>query len=188
MQNDKIINHTWENSQSNGLTTDLILALYEDRDGSILIGTDYEGGTFRLADDTFSRVWSQEQALMDRVVRVIYRDREGNLWFGASPGLVLWNKNERWLDADVIRCILEDHEGVLWVGTNEGLFCRKNGKFINWTAQENHLHDTVISLYEDADNNLWIGTGTSGLSRYKNGEFATYTAKDGMLSDEIFEI
>ncbi len=188
LENEKIINHTWENSQSNGLTTDLILALYEDHDGSILIGTDYEGGTFRLADEVFTRVWSQEQALMDRVVRVIYRDREGNLWFGASPGLVLWNKNEHWLDGSVIRCILEDHEGVLWVGTNEGLFCRKNGRFINWTAEENKLHDSVISLYEDAEQNLWIGTGNSGLSRYKNGRLTSYTTKEGMMSDEIFAI
>ncbi len=188
LEDDKVINHTWENSPSNGLTSDLILAIYEDRDGSILLGTDYEGGTFRFANGTFSRVWSQEQALMDRVVRVIYRDREGNLWFGASPGLMLWNKNERWLDSEVIRCIFEDHEGVLWVGTNDGLFCRKNGRFINWTARENQLHDTIVALYEDANENLWIGTGSSGLRRYTNGHLTTYSMKDGLLSDEIFEI
>ncbi|HEX3798671.1 MAG TPA: two-component regulator propeller domain-containing protein [Verrucomicrobiae bacterium] len=188
LQGDKIINHTSENGDSNGLTSNLILALYEDRDGSLLIGTDYEGGTFRLADGEFSRVWSQEQALMDRVVRVIYRDREGDLWFGASPGLILWNKNERLMETNVIRCILEDHSGTLWVGANDGLYYCTNGQFVNWTAQQNLSHRTIISLYEDAENNLWIGTGGRGLSRYRDGQLTTYTTKQGMFSDEMFEI
>ena len=188
LQDEKASNYGWENSQTNGLTTDLILALCEDRDGSILIGTEYDGGTFSLSDGRFSKIWSREQSLINPVVRVIYRDREENLWFGASSGLVLGATKERWLEKSVVRCLLEDQAGTLWVGCNEGLFYRQNGKFVNWTARENRLQDKVIALYEDQQKNLWIGTGNSGLNRYQDGKLTAYTTKDGLFSDEIFEI
>lgn len=188
LQGEKANSYGWENNQTNRLTADLILALYEDHDGSILIGTEYQGGTFSLRDGHFSRIWSQEQSLMNPVVRVIYRDREENLWFGARSGLVRGTNSERWLEKSIVRCLLEDRAGTLWVGCNEGLFCRQDGKFINWTAREGRLQDRVVSLYEDQQQNLWIGTGTSGLNRIKNGQLTSYTTKDGLLSDEIFEI
>ncbi|MDB6020541.1 MAG: Two component regulator, sensor protein [Pedosphaera sp.] len=183
-----VFNYNWENQPTHGLSTDLILALFEDRDGSLLVGTDYEGGTFRFNEGTFSRVWSPEQSLIDRVIRVIYRDREGNLWFGASPGLVLWDQHQKFLPDSVIRCLTEDHAGSLWVGTQDGLYCRKDGNFFNWSDKENQLHGLITSLYEDHEGNLWIGTGSSGLSRYRDGRLTTYSVKQGLFSEDVFEI
>ncbi len=130
LKDEKMTAFTKENGESNGLTTDLILSLYEDRDGSILVGTDYEGGAFRFSDGKFTSMWNQEEALTNRVTRVIYRDHGGNLWFGLSPGLVRWGSKERFLERATIRCLLEDAGGTLWVGTTDGLFRRQNGKFI----------------------------------------------------------
>lgn len=183
-----VTNYALESRPSNGLTSDSILGMCEDTDGSILVGTDYEGGTFRFNDGKFTRIWSQEQAMVDRVIRVIYRDRENNLWFGAGPGLILWNTKQKFLPASVIRCVLEDHEGALWVGTQDGLWCRKNGEFFNWSEREHSLGDFIISLYEDRDGTLWIGTGSTGLFRLRGGQLTGYTTRQGLTANDIFEI
>jgi signal transduction histidine kinase len=47
--------------------------------------------------------------------------------------------------------------------------------------------DIVLSLYEDREGDLWIGT-TGGLSRYRDGQFASYTTADGLFDDVIFQI
>ncbi len=188
LKDEKITSYTKENGGSDSLGSDLILSLYEDRDGSILVGTDYEGGVFRFNEGKFTRLWDAGQALTNRVTRVIYRDREGELWFGASPGLVRWNSKEKLLEQFTIRCILEDSDGVLWVGTNDGLFRRKDGQFVRLTVAGVLEHDTVIALYEDAEHTLWMGTEGKGLIRNKAGELKAYTTAQGLWSDEIFEI
>lgn len=188
ISSENVMNYNWENRDTAGLTTDLILGLCEDADGSVIVGTDYEGGTFRYKDGKFSRIWTQEQSMVDRVIRVIYRDHTNNVWFGTSLGLILENTHEKFLPTEGIRSILEDHLGNLWVGTQTSLFCRKDGKFFDWSAKENQLHDTIVSLYEDHEGTLWVGTGSTGLARCKNGHLTMYTMKQGLFSDDIFEI
>lgn len=188
MKDGEITNYNWENSLNSGLSSDLVLSLYEDRDGSLLVGTDYEGGTFRFNEGNFSRVWDKKDSLTNRVVRVIYRDRTGNLWFGASPGLVLAATKQKYLERATIRCMTEDGDGVFWVGSNDGLFRRKEGKFERLNLPGQLEHQTVIALYADKNNTLWIGTEKNGLGRWKDGHYTDYTTQQGLWSDEIFEI
>jgi ligand-binding sensor domain-containing protein/signal transduction histidine kinase len=188
LKDGKITAYTRENGGPDCLGSDLVLSLFEDRDGSIIVGTDYEGGTFRFSDGKFKRTWDTEQARTNRVTRVIYRDREGELWFGASPGLVRWNSREKLLESQTIRCILEDSDGVLWVGANDGLFRRQDGKFVRFTMAGVLDREVILALYEDAEHTLWIGTEGKGLIRCKAGRFKACTAAQGLWSDEIFEI
>ncbi len=183
LKDEKITSYTRENGGSDSLGSDLVLSLYEDRDGSILVGTDYEGGTFRFSEGKFTRLWDAGQALTNRVTRVIYRDREGELWFGASPGLVRWNSKEKLLEQFTIRCILEDSDGVLWVGTNDGLFRRKDGQFIRLTVAGVLEHDTVIAPAYGGRGAQPCGWGWRGreLIRNKAGELKAYTTAQGFV-------
>ncbi len=171
-----------------GLSTDLVLSLCEDQDGSILLGADYEGGTFRFKEGKFTRFWSREEALTNRVIRVIYRDREGELWFGSSSGLVRSSTREKFLEQATIRCVAQDRAGDLWVGTSEGLFLRKGGGFERYKLLETLSGRTVLALYEDRDQNLWLSLEGAGLGRFRKGEFTLYTPQQGLWSNEIFEI
>ncbi|HZV35205.1 MAG TPA: two-component regulator propeller domain-containing protein, partial [Verrucomicrobiae bacterium] len=183
-----IVNYNPQGIGTNHLASDYILSLWEDQDGSMLVGADYEGGAFRMKDMGFKRLWSTEQSMIDRIVRVIYQDHEGNLWFGASSGLLPWNKNQHFLKEHTIRCILEDHAHTLWVGTSGGLFYRKDGEFVDWTGQDGHFNHTVLALHEDREGSLWIGTASNGLARLKDGKITSYTTKDELVSDGIYEI
>jgi ligand-binding sensor domain-containing protein len=65
--------------------------------------------------------------------------------------------------------ILEDRDGVLWLGSQGGglfRFDRDHHRFIqyrNESGNPNSLaEDSVISLYEDSGENIWVGTGAQG--------------------------
>ncbi len=69
-----------------------------------------------------------------------------------------------------IYAILKDRYGLMWFATTDGLN-KYDGT--NFTVYRNNPDDSsslrtneVLSLHEDRDGNLWIGTGGGGLSLY----------------------
>jgi ligand-binding sensor domain-containing protein/signal transduction histidine kinase len=176
------------NGSDKGLANDLILSLGEDADGNLLVGTDHEGGAFRYREGKFSRFCDQEHSPGSQVIRVMHHDRAGNLWVGTSHGLALANSAKRYLPQAVVRCLAEDQEGVLWVGAQNGLFRGREGKFEGLDLPSGVGHETILALYADHENTLWIGTEQHGLGRWKEGRYTGYTTREGLWSDEIFEI
>ncbi|HWF20153.1 MAG TPA: two-component regulator propeller domain-containing protein, partial [Verrucomicrobiae bacterium] len=133
--------------------------------------------------------WSGTESLTNRVVRVIYRDHENNLWFGCSPGLVLDSSSKKFLEKDEIRCLAEDQHGTLWVGTSEGLYHRdKNGAFRPFKMRRELAKNAVLALYADQEGNLWASIANCGLACIQNGRLSICTMKQGLWNDEIFEI
>lgn len=178
------------NRGTNGLHSAKILGMFEDRDGTLIVGTDHDGGTYRWDGKLFKRIYNYAQASNNPVARVVYRDRQENLWIGAQTGLLLCvsNRLQKVLKNVVPRCILEGHDGTLWVGTLTGLYSRTNGTFTEWRDGGNSFHETVLALHEDKEHALWIGTASSGLRRLKDGRFTTYNIQKGLFSDDIYEI
>ncbi len=77
---------------------------------------------------------------------------------------------EMGLSQATIQCILQDSKGFLWFGTEDGL--NKYDGYNFTIYRHNEKDSTSISdnfiweLYEDSDNNLWIGTSNGGLNRF----------------------
>lgn len=58
------------------------------------------------------------------------------------------------------RCFLQDKAGMFWIGTDKGLV-RYDGVNLEIYGTEQGIHDPNIwSIYEDAQQRIWIGTGT----------------------------
>ncbi|MBX2871080.1 MAG: hypothetical protein KTR30_03245, partial [Saprospiraceae bacterium] len=80
---------------------------------------------------------------------------------------------------NAVNAILQDHRGFLWIATWSGLF-RYDGYEVKAYRQdptdENGLQSNyVISLYEDSQNRLWVGTSYTGLYQYDE-------AQDGFIN------
>ena len=71
--------------KKDGLSDDTVLALYEDADGCLWIGTD-GGGLNRFRDGKFTR-FTRQQGLFDDVQYAILEDGRGNLWMSCSRGI-----------------------------------------------------------------------------------------------------
>ena len=63
-----------------------------------------------------------------------------------------------------------------------------NEEFTTFTTRDGLSSDAVISLHEDSDGTLWIGTNGGGLNRMKDGKFTTYTTSNGLLDDVVYRI
>ncbi len=170
-----------------------IFAIYEDRGGSIWIGTD-GSGLVRLKDGR-SIQFTTKDGLINDFVRVIREDRAGSLWIGTRGGLsrlkdgAFTNYTSRnGLPADFVRALHEDEDGGLWIGTyGSGLVLLKDGKFRTFSRKDGLPGDRIRSLYGDEQGNLWISTG-DGLSLYSRGTFSTYTKRGGLSDNSVNQV
>ncbi len=171
-----------------------VLALGEDAKGNFWVGTDYLAGLYQFKDDII-KPYGKKEGLNSAVIRVIYEDKQSNLWIGTSEGLVLkrddtftcFTVNDG-LAGNTVRAVVEDVEGNLWVGSSDGLSCLRDGQFTSLGSSHGLPKLTVHSLYCDSATNLWIGTAGGGLNRYRDGKFHNYTTANGLFSDDIHEI
>jgi signal transduction histidine kinase/ligand-binding sensor domain-containing protein len=169
-----------------------VLALNEDRDGAIWVGTG--NGIERFRDGRLH--WEKSlSAQIRNPVNVIYRDRTGNLWFGGDGGLYRLNNgklahytNADGLGGDSVTTMLEDQAGRLWIGTEEGLARFSKGVLSSWTEANGWSSAEVASLYEDDAGVLWIGSFDKGLSRLEGGKVTRITTAQGLYSNNIFGI
>ena len=82
--------------------------------------------------------------------------------------------------------IVETAEGFIWIGSYSGLI-RYDG--LNFERVDSTAGiASVVSLYMDSRERLWIGTNDSGVAVMDRGEIRTYTRSDGLLSNSVRSI
>ena len=84
------------------------------------------------------------------------------------------------LPSDEINTIMQDHLGYLWIGTNNGLSRYDGYSFEKFTVVRGNNKflqlPLVTAIYEDSENNIWIGA-VGGLMKYNRLE-ETFTLYD----------
>jgi ligand-binding sensor domain-containing protein len=74
-------------------------------------------------------------------------------------------------------CIFQDSRGIVWIGTEDGLNKYDGYSFQVYKPAQNDGHSIsnprILSICEDGESNLWIGTNGGGLNKYnrKTDEF-----------------
>lgn len=124
-------------------------------------------------------------------VSVLLRGRDGTLWIG-TQGDSLWRQRP---DGSVsvvrkagrgISALLEDRRGRLWVGTWEGLMAvNKAGVLV----PVNDTKDTVLSLCEGRDGEVWVGYQRAGLICFDpNGLVRRLGKEEGVPEGSLFTL
>lgn len=143
----------------------------------------------------FERI-SLERGLSQSIVRTIFQDSKGFLWFGSQDGLNKYDGYEftvykydpfdsTSLSENDIWSIYEapSEPKALWIGTGaSGLnrFDRETETFTHFRHDPvdpaSLSHNFVVQIYEDRTGNLWVFTGAGGLDRLDRttGKFAHY--------------
>ncbi|MCP4219991.1 MAG: helix-turn-helix domain-containing protein [bacterium] len=150
-----------------------IFSNLEDSHGALWIGTGY-GLIYKFGDT--SREYKQEHGLTDQRVICILEDSQHNLWLGTDTGLYRSTKNvdgtltfENILPNEMILYLFEDKENSLWLGTySSGLKRMRDGVFQTFTPLDGTLSKTnPVSLYEDSDGGLLVGTMDTSVHYFK---------------------
>jgi signal transduction histidine kinase/ligand-binding sensor domain-containing protein/DNA-binding response OmpR family regulator len=151
--------NTVNQNDTHSISTNVIRAFYEDKQGNIWIGT-YNGGIniFNPVTKTFTRLDKLNSNLSNDIVYYIKGDEKGNIWVGTmGGGLNLWNAERKrfvsygldnGLSNNVINSIVEDKKGLIWVSTNDGIskFDQQTHTFKNYNL-DNGLQSREYVLH-----------------------------------------
>ncbi len=150
-----------------GLPSSEVLAITQDQDGFLWLGTD--GGLVRFDGARFTPVAGSS---VGRSVRAILMARGGELWVGLGEdgGVIRYRRTAPGvmaevdsfsmadgLDAGSVRALAEDRDGAVWAGHLGGLFRFHGGAGARWRA-EGLDRVEVHALAVASDGRLLVGT------------------------------
>jgi len=161
------------------------MAILEDRDGTLWIGTmGYGLLKYDRKDQKFIRYRhdpTNPESLGEDDLAALFQDREGNIWaglhmmapnrFSTRPALFEKFKHEpgnpNSLSGTMVNGIYQDRQGILWIGTIEALnrVDRNTGHYTFYRAVEPGVSWRPTSIIEDRSGFLWVGSDGHGLTR-----------------------
>jgi len=175
-------------SRTDGLPADAILAVFQDREGGVWLGSDR--GLISYRDGRVTS-YSQANGLPDNLVFSVAQDRSGAIWASTRKGLsrlangrLTTFTTANGLANDFVVCLFVDHLGTLWMGSRGGLTRYDGDQFRTYTTHDGLPNDFVSAIDEAKDGTLWVATG-GGVSSLHNGHIATFTTRNGLSNDVV---
>lgn len=165
-------------------------------------------GIFQFDGNTFHR-FTMKDGLSSNEIACIIEDSDGNILFGTSKGIDVYNGEQfsqiaipqkdtssLWLDKvypvvnpNQVMSLLEDGE-KLWIGTNGAGVYRYNGEYfehflsdVGMHYEDQLQHNIVLSMTKDLSGNIWFSSlSHAGVSKYDGESFTHYVDE---LSDDF---
>lgn len=189
--------------RGDGLPDDYVYALEETSDGAIWVGTRNHGAArFEPADDgspSNIQTLTTEDGLTSNAIRVILEGSDGTLYFGTRGGGVSSWDGENATSFTVrdgavgndVYAMIINSPGELVIGTLDGgvSICEIPGfqNCRNITKTNGLGANTVYSLLEDREQNLWIGV-TDGSSRLQTENLKSFEEEEGIVSSTVVSV
>jgi PAS domain S-box-containing protein len=177
-------------SQADGLSGDIVTALFEDREGNVWVAT--LGGLDRFRNYAVL-TYSQHEGLGTFPAwGSVAAGRDGSVWMGTNDGLRMWNHGEVtiygrgddhksqsttiWLSVRYVADrglpdhvpveVFADNAGRILVSTPHAFGYMENGRFVPIRDVPGGL---VSCVAQDRQGNLWIAKEGHGLLRLSKG-------------------
>ncbi|MBN2521412.1 MAG: response regulator [Bacteroidales bacterium] len=194
-------NYSIDQQGKQRLLVNRIETLVKDPYGNMWVGT-RGGGLINIKKDgeviTYLNEISDVNSLSENIINSLLVDNTGMLWIGTeSKGcntLDLYRKkfyhiknlpnNKNSLGDNLVTAISGDKKNKVWVGTavkglDEIIFNKDHtyqiNHYSNISLTSGFIIKEIISLFEDKNKALWIGTATNSIFRYKEPEgFRSY--------------
>jgi signal transduction histidine kinase/ligand-binding sensor domain-containing protein len=145
--------------RTEGLSSDNVTALFEDREGILWAAT--PDGIDNFRDPRIASFSTLEG--LGNVPMGVLAGRDGTIWVASTGSLDRIEKNGTissirtgdGLPGSLVASMLEDRAGNMWVGVDDGLFLFKNGRFRRLPEPNHKPLGLVVGMAEDIDGNIW---------------------------------
>lgn len=178
-----------------------VTCIFEDDRKNLWVGTNVGGlNLYNRAYDNFIRYEKENEPkfrISSNKIETIFQDSKSNLWVGTSDGLNLFDYNTGLfksyhkkendpasLNSNTIYSILEKSGKELIVLTNEKQLNKYSDTpegFLRFAFDQNKsdLLKTARFLFQDKEQNIWIGTLDDGILKYNNQTLHQYRHETG---------
>lgn len=121
---------------------------------------------------------ASSEALPSSITSRVLDHREGysSVLYDNSSGLPTSEAND----------IVQTSDGFIWIGSYSGLI-RYDGNTFERIDSTGGIA-SVVCLFVDSHDRLWIGTNDNGLAVMENGEFRIFGKSDGLTSESVRSI
>ncbi|MDN5201376.1 two-component regulator propeller domain-containing protein [Fulvivirgaceae bacterium BMA10] len=186
---------SWEFGTVNSLEFLGNNTIWVGTEGNGIVSVDYSNqGSFKKFD--------AEGGFGNFKIHDLQKDSEGNIWISSSnAGLQLANSKIALIDipgsgdSKSIKAIASSHNENLWFSNDKGLFYFEidpggNQKISRHLKGEKYRNLSIISLYEDIQQTLWIGTFGQGIFRYhpNSGKVEAFSQKADLGDTNVLSI
>ncbi|MDX2070970.1 MAG: two-component regulator propeller domain-containing protein [Haliscomenobacter sp.] len=158
-----------ELNKNNGLTDNYIWALYQDKYGGLWVGTKNGFSILDLKDNKINKITNfpffldNPYGLLHNEVRSFLLDSHHKMWIGTRGGVNRFDcpKSTQQIKPSTLKM-------------EQFLYDEKSYKGIN--------SNSILSIIESKDQNIWIATGTGGLNKYNpvQEKFEHYFPNEGV--------
>ncbi len=135
-------------------------AIARDRQGGLWVGG---SKLLRIYDGHVQEYSLPGGGSLNRV-KSILQTSDGTVWVGTVSGLRRLRVGARQFErvpgiSQTVRVLRQTPDGTLWIGTiGQGILRLKDGKFTSMVAPGWLPSNTVLNIYGDDEQNVWIGT------------------------------
>ena len=154
-------------ARTEGLSSDFVRSLFEDREGILWAAT--SNGVDKFHDPLVTTFSAVEGLAKDWAVGIL-ASRDGTIWVANAESLDHIEKDGSissirtgsGLPGSQVSSLLEDRAGNMWVGVDDGLYVFKDGHFRRLPEPNHQPLGLVFDLIEDAEGNIWAECGGTG--------------------------
>ncbi|MCP4662100.1 MAG: GHKL domain-containing protein [bacterium] len=167
-------------STHNGLPTNQLRELFEDRRGKLWIGTQ-NSGLVGMPEPGRFETFDKSSGLISNFVFSVDEDLEGRLVIGTRGALTLLDAAGRFthytaeqgLPGNIVFSTSTDPDGSLWISTNGGLARLVDGEIRTVTARDGLGVRTVFDFAEDDRGFVWLSS-SQGVLRIAKAQLVDF--------------
>ena len=150
--------------RADGLSSDTVQNIFEDREGTMWILTTQGIDAFR--DLRVASVSSREGLSAD-LANAVLAASDGTVWINAWHSLDAWRdgkvtslKAGSGLPGEEVTAMLQERAGTLWIGIDRDLTVFEGGKFKPVRTADGKPLGSLTSIAQDVTGDLWVVTHT----------------------------
>ncbi|MFD2564360.1 ligand-binding sensor domain-containing protein [Aquimarina rubra] len=151
-----------------------------------------EENTLNTKNEEYS-FFSDFNNQISQVVRTIFQDSQGDIWFGGEGGAFRFSHNSL-THIDSIRSksgkrvtikdIAEDNDGKIWFGHTDGISSIDGNTVTNYYESDGLISNDVWSIAADKNGKIWVGT-IDGVCIFNGQKFTEFVLPEGKIDTTL---